>query len=293
MIDLHVHSTRSDGTLSPTELVDYAMKKGLHAFALTDHDSVEGLREAMDHAKQLRETLPESTAATVPEVIPGIELSTDYKGREVHIVGLFIHPENAEFQAYLKEFIESRTNRNLKMCEKFRELGIELTYQELLDEFPNAIITRAHYARHLTEMGVVKNNNEAFERFLGDRCPCYVPREKITPMKGVELIRKAGGFPVFAHPILCRFSDAKLEELIIQLKEAGLMGIEAIYSTYSPSEERQIRNLAEKYDLLISGGSDFHGANKPDIDLGTGRGNLYVDDSVLTAIKARLSAITE
>ena len=279
MIDLHVHSTCSDGTLSPTELVDYAIQKGLSAFALTDHDCVEGLDTILSYAKSL---------PNAPEIIPGIELSTDENGQEVHMVGLFIDHHNPEFNQYLQEFITSRTTRNKKMCHLLQEHGMNITYEELEAEFPGAVLTRAHYAKLLLKHGYVKSIKEAFERFLGDHCPCYVSREKITPVMAIDLIKKAGGLAILAHPILYHMSDARLDALVQKLKEAGLTGIEAIYSTYSPAEERQIRKLATKYNLLLSGGSDFHGENKPGLDLGTGYGKLYVPEEVLTKLKTAL-----
>ena len=279
MIDLHVHSTCSDGTLSPTELVDYAIQKGLSAFALTDHDCVEGLDTILSYAKSL---------PNAPEIIPGIELSTDENGQEVHMVGLFIDHHNPEFNQYLQEFIESRTTRNKKMCHLLQEHGMNITYEELEAEFPGAVLTRAHYAKLLLKHGYVKSIKEAFERFLGDHCPCYVSREKITPVMAIDLIKKAGGLAILAHPILYHMSDARLDALVQKLKEAGLTGIEAIYSTYSPAEERQIRKLAAKYDLLLSGGSDFHGENKPGLDLGTGYGKLYVPEEILDKLKTAL-----
>lgn len=285
MIDLHVHSTRSDGTYTPTELVEYAIEKGLTAFALTDHDTTDGLDEAISYANALRA----EGKADVPEVIPGIELSTNIEDTEVHVAGLFIDKENPEFQSYLKEFVASRNLRNVKMCAKLTEIGIPITAEELESAFPNCILTRAHFASWLREHGYVSSNKEAFDRYLGKRCPCYVPREKITPQKAIALILTAGGIPVLAHPILYRLSDARLEALVATLKEAGLVGIEAIYSTYEPSEERQIRRLAKKYDLLLSGGSDFHGTNKPRIDLGVGLGRLYVPDELLENMKAYLA----
>ena len=297
MIDLHVHSVRSDGTLTPMELVDYAIKKGLSAFALTDHDTTDGLAEAMEYADCLRKklsdqvsegTADEKSANAVPEIIPGIELSTDDKGTEVHVVGLFIDPSNPTFREYLTDFVNSRDVRNQKMCLKLQELGLPVIYEELLEKYPDCILTRAHFARHLKDLGYVKSNQEAFDRYLGSRRPAYVPREKISPRKAVELVLTAGGLPILAHPILYRMSDARLDALTADLKSAGLVGIEAIYSTYSSSEERQIRRLAEKHDLLISGGSDFHGSNKPNIDLGTGLGKLYVPDEVLTNLKGRI-----
>lgn len=374
-VDLHVHSNRSDGTYSPRELVDYAMKKGLAAFALTDHDTVEGLAEAMERAESLRRGQAEGLQQTadntegfrqaqtteqaegfrqaqtaeqaegfrqaqateraaglqqeraqslqqaqdagagvpqpdlarpmVPEVIPGIEFSTKYtapgtsrtdeeegrnaRGQEVHIVGLDIDYQNPAFRARLQEFVDSRTARNHKMCRLLQEAGMDVTYEALLAESPDAVITRAHYARYMLNHGYVKSMAEAFDRYIGDRCPCYVPREKVTPVQAVRLILEAGGIPVLAHPILYRMSDARLEALTAELKDAGLIGIEAIYSTYKPHEERQIRALAKKYDLRISGGSDFHGTNKPGLDLGTGCGTLFVPYEVLTDLRKRQS----
>ena len=282
-VDLHVHSNRSDGTYSPSQLVDYAMEKGLAAFALTDHDSTDGLEEAISYAAELT-----AQGADVPEVIPGIEFSTEYQGGDVHIVGLYIDYKMESFQKALREFVDSRSSRNRKMCALLREAGIDITYEKLLAEFPDSVITRAHYARYLLEHGYIKSIPEAFDRYVGDHCPCYVPREKVTPAQAVQLTLDAGGFPILAHPVLYHMSDIRLDTLVSELKEAGLMGIEAVYSTYKPAEERGIRQLAEKYDLLISGGSDFHGTNKPGLDLGTGYGSLYVPYEVLQRIKERL-----
>ena len=321
MVDLHVHSTCSDGTFTPEELVDYAIQKGLTAFALTDHDTVNGLDRAIRYAEELRQArvtspvisshndaddrLPVSfsrndaddrlpaasvsdTAASmpqVPEVIPGIELSTEYQGKDIHMVGLFIDYRQPEFAHYLEDFIHSRENRNEKMCALLREHDIDITYEALLAEFPGAVITRAHFARYLLSHGYIQSMKEAFDRYVGDHCPCFVPREKVTPAQAVELILGAGGVPVLAHPILYHMSDERLDTLVAELKKIGLVGIEAIYSTYNTAEERQIRGLASKYDLKISGGSDFHGANKPKIDLGTGWGKLYVPDEVLENLR--------
>ena len=319
MIDLHVHSTCSDGTFTPEELVDYAIQKGLTAFALTDHDTVNGLERAIRYAEELRQAqaaspvgfsrnnaddrfpvsfsrndaaarLPVSSqsgaaALQVPEVIPGIELSTEYQGKDIHMVGLFIDYRQPEFAHYLEDFIRSREHRNEKMCALLREHGVDITYEALLSEFPGAVITRAHFARYLLSHGYIQSMKEAFDRYVGDHCPCFVPREKVTPAQAVELILGAGGVPVLAHPILYHMSDDRLDTLVAELKKIGLVGIEAIYSTYNTAEERQIRGLASKYDLKISGGSDFHGANKPKIDLGTGWGKLYVPDEVLENLR--------
>lgn len=319
MVDLHVHSTCSDGTFTPEELVDYAIQKGLTAFALTDHDTVNGLDRAIRYAEELRQAqaaspvgfsrnnaddrfpvsfsrndaaayLPVSSqsgaaALQVPEVVPGIELSTEYQGKDIHMVGLFIDYRQPEFAHYLEDFIRSREHRNEKMCALLREHGVDITYEALLSEFPGAVITRAHFARYLLSHGYIQSMKEAFDRYVGDHCPCFVPREKVTPAQAVELILGAGGVPVLAHPILYHMSDDRLDTLVAELKKIVLVGIEAIYSTYNTAEERQIRGLASKYDLQISGGSDFHGANKPKIDLGTGWGKLYVPDEVLENLR--------
>ena len=279
-VDLHVHSNKSDGTFTPSQLVDYAIEKGLSAFALTDHDTVDGLEEALTYADKLRKENP-----NVPQVIPGIELSTEYQGKDIHIVGLFIDYTSEKFTNTLKEFVTSRDNRNKKMCMLLAEHGIDITYEKLLEEFPDCVITRAHYARYMLNHGYINSMTEAFDKYVGDHCPCYVPREKITPQDGISMILEAGGVPILAHPMLYRMSDARLEELVALLTEHGLMGIEAVYTTNTPAEERQTRKLAEKYHLLISGGSDFHGSNKPKTDLAIGHGKLFVPEDILENIK--------
>ena len=276
-IDLHTHSKCSDGTYSVKELMDYAHEKDLAAIALTDHDTVDGLDEASSYVK---ENYPDM------EFVPGIEFSTVEEGKDVHIVGLYIDHHNEEFKKKLGQFIDSRTVRNKKMCRKLsEEAGIPISYEELTGSFPGAVLTRAHYAKFMVDRGYAKSRNEVFDKYIGDNCPYYVEREKISPEEAISYVLEAGGVPVLAHPILYHLSDRKLDALVARLKNAGLKGIEAIYSTYSPSEERQIKELAAKYDLLISGGSDFHGANKPKIDLGIGMGKLFVPEDLLIPIK--------
>lgn len=277
-IDLHTHSTYSDGTFSVKELIDRAHEKELAAIALTDHDTVDGIDEAIEYAAEKYPDL---------EVIPGIEFSTENEGKEVHVVGLYIDYHDKEFIDGLSAFIDSRTGRNIKMCKKLsEEAGIPISYEVLTEEYPGTVITRAHFAKFMVENGYVNSRNEVFDRYIGDHAPYYVEREKISPEDAINSILKAKGVPILAHPILYRLSDERLEALVSKLKEAGLVGIEAIYSTYELRDERQIKELAKKYDLLVSGGSDFHGANKPDIDLGTGCGKLFVPEDLLIPIKA-------
>ena len=308
IVDLHVHSNRSDGTLSPAELVDYAMEKGLAAFALTDHDTIDGLEEAMQYAEVLSASGTQSfknrssahpaarpmgkgapaipdRRLSVPEVVPGIEFSTEYHGKDIHILGLYIDYKSRSLRAQLKAFVDSRNTRNLKMCRLLSEAGIPITYQALETEFPDAVITRAHYAKYMLDHGCVRTMKEAFDRYIGDDRPCYVPRERVTPAQAVRLVLEAGGIPILAHPILYHMTDVQLEELTGELKAAGLKGIEAVYSTYTEDEERRIRRLASRQGLLVSGGSDFHGSNKPGLDLAVGYGKLFVPYSVLAGLK--------
>ena len=273
IIDLHVHSTESDGTLTPKDLVAEAKKAGLAAFALTDHDTCQGVCKAM----------PLAASAGI-ELIPGIELSTDYHGKEVHIVGLYIDIENEQLLKKTAEYRKCRSERNALMVEALQKEGLSITMEELVAENPDCVITRANIARFL--YGQIKSVREAFDRYIGDHCKCYVGRLKVASTDAVRLIKEAGGTAILAHPLLYGLSNTNLQKMIDELKPAGLDGLEAIYSTYTTGEEQQMKRLARENGLLISGGSDFHGSNKPDIALGRGRGHLYIPYSVLETIKA-------
>ncbi len=277
-IDLHAHTICSDGSLTPTELVTLAVKKNLSALAITDHDSVKGIDEAETAVKKL---------ALPIELIPGVELSTDYQGKEVHVVGLYINRHEVKFNQHLTKFLESRDLRNQKMCALFQQEGIPITVEALEEMYPGCVLTRSHYAGYLLEHGYVKSRTEAFDKYLNDHGKCYVNREKISPMDAIALIKNAGGIPILAHPILYHMSDAVLDTLVATLKDAGLVGIEAVYSTYRPADERAIRKMAKKYDLALSGGSDFHGEAKPGLELGTGYGHLFVPEEFLPALRKK------
>ena len=264
IVDLHVHSTESDGTFTPTEVIAEAKKAGLSAIALTDHDTATGIRKAMGAAKE----------AGI-ELIPGIELSTAYtfpgkkQEKEIHIVGLYINPDDPELLKMTAEFRECRDKRNEKMIAALQEEGFPITMEALLAANPDSVITRANIARFLYEHGWIKSVTEAFDKYIGDGCRCYVGRFKVSPMEAVSLIKKTGGIAILAHPLLYHLGVEQLQLLIDDLKAVGLDGIEAIYSTYTTGEEQLVKRIAKENDLLISGGSDFHGANKPYIHLGT------------------------
>ena len=273
-VDLHVHSVCSDGTLTPTQLVAEAQRIGLTAFALTDHDTVAGVDEALAAGKE----------AGI-EVIPGIEISTSYKDKEVHIVGLFLDHKNPEFLAAIGNELTRRAERNEKMARAFCDYGFPVSVKELEDRYPGAVITRAHFASFMLEKGYVKSRDEAFAKYLGDGMPLYVPRERKSVPEALAAIRLAGGVSVLAHPLLYHLTSHELKELCLLGREHGLCGIETMYSTYKGFDELTVRSLAHEVGLLESGGSDFHGNNKPHIRLGTGMGNLAISYSYLEALR--------
>ena len=289
-IDLHTHSTKSDGTFSPEELIRYAQAKGLSAIALTDHDTADGIEEALKTAQILREEaqVPSgSSSPAVPDVIPGVELSTQYRGRDIHVVGLFIDWRNSGFNTRLREFADARIYRNQKMCRLLTEGGYPVNYEELLSFFPDTVVTRAHFAQYMLEKGFISSIDEAFRKLIGDDCPFFVPREKISPQDGVSFLLQYGAVPVLAHPLQYKMSDDQLCELLASLCGYGLSGIEVYYSGYKPADTAYLSRLAERFGLLPSGGSDFHGSRKKGLDLGTGYGHLYVPNTLLPPLRAK------
>ena len=274
IVDLHTHTTESDGSFTPEELMLEAKRVGLSAIAITDHDSISGIKKAAPLADELG-----------IELIPGVELSTDYNGKEVHVVGLYVNIEDEYFLGKIKEFKENRDSRNAIMVENLQKEGFAITMEELTAENPDCVITRANIACFLYEHGMIPTIQTAFEKYIGDNCKCYVNRFKITPMDGVRLIKEAGGTAILAHPLLYHMSDSTLQKMVDEMKEAGLDGIEAVYCTYTAAEERQMKLFAKENDLLISGGSDFHGTTKPKLNLATGYGKLHIPYEILEIIK--------
>ncbi len=273
-VDLHVHSNASDGTLTPSEVVHLALQKNLAAIALSDHDTVKGVPEAISAAE-----------GTTLEVVPATELSCYYRNVEIHVLGLFVDYRDADFQSKLEELEQERMQRNLDMIALFQRDNISITLEELQAGNPKSVITRAHFARVLVEKGYCKDKNAAFDRYVGVGCPYYLPKPQITPELSLPLITKAGGIPILAHPMLYKLGYRQVEELVQYLIPLGLKGIEAYHSSNNISQSDKLRSLALKYHLVVSGGSDFHGANKPDTELGTGRGGLRITESILDAIK--------
>lgn len=281
-IDLHVHSTASDGSVRPSDLVNMAIKKNLKAFALTDHDTIDGIDEAIKAAFAINS----SCGHSIIKVIPGIELSAEYNGQDIHILGLNIDYKNQFFLEQIERFRNTRNERNKKMVQCLYDYGFKnITPKNIESRFgKNTVITRAHYAILMIEGGYVKDKEIAFKKFLNPGCPCYIPRTKVSVTDAIQLILLANGKPVLAHPLLYKLSFTELDNLLKILKENGLQGIEAIYSANKWNDEAKMKALAKKYGLFITGGSDFHGNAKPNLELGTGYGNLNVPYDLLKNI---------
>lgn len=277
LIDLHVHSNCSDGTLTPTELVGHAAAVGLSAFALTDHDNTDGLPEAFQAAEK----------AGI-ELVGGIEFSTEYLGTDVHIVGIDFDWKDPAFQKRIDYYRMERVRRNQKMIDMMAGDGFDISYEQMAESFGESVWTRAHFAKYLLAKGYIKDISEAFSKYLGDDCKYFIPREKVSPFEVVELIREFGGIPILAHPFQYKFSDEVLRTLIGKLIDSGLLGIEVYYSTHTQEQCDYLQALAKEYHLTASGGSDFHGSNKPDIELGSGKNNLHIPYSILEDLRKRL-----
>jgi predicted metal-dependent phosphoesterase TrpH len=248
--DLHTHSTYSDGVLTPRQLVDYAYRRGVRVLALTDHDITDGIPEALAAASAYPDLL----------LIPGIELSTDVPGNEVHILGYFIDWQDQQLQQLLARLRHSRLERARRMVEKLAQLGVPVSWQRVQELAGDGAVGRPHIAQALVEAGHVASVNEAFARYLGRNGPAYVEREKLSPAEVVQLVRQVGGLPVLAHP---RELEGQLEELLPQLKAVGLVGMEVYYQDYTPQEIERLLAWAQRFDLLPLGGSDYHGLGGP------------------------------
>ena len=279
IIDLHAHSTASDGTYSPAEVAELAKKLGLFAIALTDHDTIDGLDEFQKTGNALG-----------IETIPGIEFAALWEKHhrpEIHLVGLGFDPAHPALLSRMQEIRQSRDLRNQKMCEKLSSIGLHITIEEVAANAGGEIITRAHFANVLLQKGYIAKKEDAFSRYISPGLPGYVEREFLTPALCIQTIKEAGGAAILAHPTLYGLGMEQLEELCEELIPYGLDGIECQYSTYSPAETKAITALAEKMDLLPSGGSDFHGKNKPNIHLGSGKSNLAIPYGFWEELKKR------
>jgi predicted metal-dependent phosphoesterase TrpH len=244
-IDLHLHTLASDGRLTPTELVQMVAKNGLKTISITDHDSTEGLAEAYEAVKEFPDL----------RIIPGIEMSADIPGDEVHVLGYFLDYHNEEFQATLSEFRRGRVDRAKVMVEKLQDLGKPVDWERVQDFAGDGTVGRPHIALAMVEAGYFKEPKEAFDEYLGNNGLAYFDRPKLAPAAGVEMIKKVGGVPVLAHPTFMNDMEAGISNL----KKVGLVGMEVYYAQYDDDTVRHLARLAKEYDLIPCGGSDYHG----------------------------------
>ncbi len=279
MIDLHSHTNESDGTFTPLELVELAVDRGVEALAISDHDTFAGYDQA----------LPEARSRGL-DLVCGIELSTRVPGTKaftVHLLGYFLRQQPpAEFRAWLDELLEGRRDRNRRLIASLREKGVEIELGEV-ERLGRTLTGRPHFARILIDKGYAANFDEAFRRYLGETAPTYVERHAPYVAEAIERVSAAGGLPVLAHPIRLGLRDPAAEENFISgLRDAGLRGIEVFHSDHRPADMQRYGGIARKYNLLVTGGSDFHGDVKPQISLGTGHsGNLNIPMAVLNDLR--------
>lgn len=276
MIDLHSHTTASDGSLTPTELVARAREVGLSALGVTDHDTIGGLAEASAAA-----------AEAGIDFVPGVEISVDYKPGQFHLLGYFIDPGEPRLAGRLAEVQDNRVNRNRLMIEKLQAGGVPITLEDVERESGGGQVGRPHMAKALVKKGVVATVQEAFDEYLADGKPGHVPKVKLEPPEAIGMVHAAGGLAILAHPKFLRIEDeAALERELAGFREVGLDGIEAYYSQHSEAETARYLRIADRLHFLISAGSDFHGVTKPHVPLGVvyqGRGG---DDAILERLKA-------
>lgn len=244
-IDLHLHTRASDGRLTPTELIQLVVKQGLKTVSITDHDSTEGLAEAYEAAKEFPHL----------RIIPGIEMSADLPGNEVHVLGYFLDYHDVEFQATLTEFRRGRVDRARIMVEKLDTLGMHVEWEQVQRFAGDGSVGRPHIALALVEAGYFEEPKEAFEEYLGNDGLAYYDRPKLNPIESVEMIKRVGGVPVLAHPTFMN----DMESGIIELMKVGLVGMEVYYAQYDDDTVRHLARLAKEYDLIPCGGSDYHG----------------------------------
>ena len=273
-IDLHIHTTASDGTLTPEEVAREAARLGLGAIAITDHDTAAGYLHAAEEGERLG-----------LEVVPGIEISTKFRAA-VHILGYYIDVASPALEEVLDWMHRDREERNVKLCDMLRERGVDIDIERMHARF-GELVGRPHFAEVMVENGMARDVNDAFERLLNKNKPFFIPRQFLPIERSIEIIRQAGGTAVLAHPFQYRLDDAQLRELIEHCMASGLEGIECRYSGYDADMCAYLEALAAEYGLVRTGGSDFHGAIKSDIRLGEGRGELEVPYAFLEELRER------
>ena len=276
-VDLHMHTTHSDGTYLPRDLVKLAKKKGLRCISVTDHDTMSSFEECAEEAKKLG-----------VELIPGIEISADFEPGTLHILGFFLDRNHPKLKATLSEIQRAREERNPQIVKKLNELGISITMKEVEAESGGKQVGRPHFARVLLKKGAVKTMEESFRKYLAKGKPAYVDKRRLSSREALQRIREAGGIASIAHPKQMRLVEPELSKEIERLVGEGLGGLEAYNSCQNREEAQLYTRLAKRFNLFVTGGSDFHGANKPDVELGNLGDGAELNYEVIEAMKTSL-----
>lgn len=255
--DLHLHTTYSDGTFSVKELLERAKKNGMSGISITDHDTMDGIEEGIEESKKIG-----------VDFIPGIEFSCSLEGLEIHILGYFLDIHCEKLKIKLEKLKEARDERNIKIVKKLNDRGLKITLEDIKKEAVGNIVSRAHICNAMMNKGYVYSKGEAFKQYLGRTGSAYVEKRDSNPIEIIKLIKECGGISSLAHPIFICESREKIEKLLEKLIDAGLDGIETNYSSYTSKEKKYFSKLADKYNLLKTGGSDFHGENRIGVDIG-------------------------
>lgn len=277
LCDLHTHSYYSDGSFSPAVLLEMAQKAGLSAIVLCDHNTVAGLPEFLAAGEN-----------SPVEAIPGVELSTEYAGVELHILGLFIRPEHFDaITELMEDFLARKAQSTLALVEALKQAGMDVDYEAIKNATPDGYVNRAHIAGALAEKGYAETVKDAFRKYLAPEQGYYTPPKRLDALEAIRFIKSLGAVAVLAHPLL-NLDEAGLRTFLPEAKKWGLDAMETLYSKYDSQETALACALAEEYGLLQSGGSDFHGKSKPDIQIGTGRGNLCISGGLLEKLKRKV-----
>lgn len=274
-IDLHIHTTASDGSLTPAAVAGLARQRGLKAIAITDHDTIAGCPEAQAAGSGLG-----------VEVICGVEISADWPHGTLHMLGYFFDSFPHSLDQDLLELQDNRAKRNGEMIIKLQNLGFQISGDDIARASGGGQIGRPHFAKVMLEKKYVKSMEEAFDRYLGKGKPAYIEKDRLNPEQAIRMIAKSGGIPVLAHPTtLGEYDSGGIPALLARLKEEGLRGVEVYYYSHTEPDTNRLLSLAQRFDLLVTGGTDFHGANLGDIQLGTGKSNLKIPYRLLEDLK--------
>jgi len=283
-VDLHIHTTASDGTLTPDQILSLARELELGAIAITDHDTLDGVIES------IRLGIPPSF-----KFLTGVEISATPPPPfrcpgSFHILGYGVRPENPALNQTLFQLQDARKNRNPRIIQRLNRLGLELTLEEVKLIAGDGLLGRPHIARLMVKKGYARSINDAFDNYLGKGKPAYVDKFRIDTRQAIALISGAGGIPVLAHPYLLETeSEKELEDLVVMMKAMGLKGLEVYYPDHPPENTAQYAALAQKHGLLMTGGTDFHGSLKPEIQMGVGRGDFFVPYSIYEKLEQLLN----